>query len=137
MHHLLKARVPPGWFVRNQNCIVTEDSVPEPDLAIVRGWPGDYGKQHPTGDEVGLIVEVDDSTVAHSRAKGAIYARAGVPHYWIVNLDDRQIEVFSQPRGRGSKRVFQTRELLRGKAELTVVLDGKTIGTLRAKDLVP
>lgn len=130
LQYLLIRMLPLGWYVRGQNSVVTSDSVPEPDIAVVRGEPGEYGDKHPTGEDVGLVIEVADSTVRRDRAKAAIYARAGIPHYWIVNLDDRQIEVFGQPKGKGVKRAYGSREVLYSDASLPVVIDGNEIGVL-------
>jgi Uma2 family endonuclease len=135
--YCLTRMLPTGWFVRVQNSVVTPDSVPEPDLAVVRGEPGSYDDDHLTGADVGLIIEVADATVRRDRRKANIYARAGVPQYWIVNLDERQVEVYSQLKGRGSRRVYAECQVLQGDAFCEIVLDGKTIGTLAVKDLLP
>jgi Uma2 family endonuclease len=69
---------------------------PEPDLAVVAGTARQYLLAHPT--TALLIVEVSDSTLAYDRRhKGGLYARAGVPDYWIVNLRARQVEVYRAP----------------------------------------
>ena len=136
-NHLLTRLLPDGWFVRVQNCVVTADSVPEPDLAVVRGRPGDYEEQHPTGADAGLVIEGVAATVRRDRAKAAIYARAGIPHYWIVNLDDGQIEVFSQLKGKDQKRIYQSNEVLRGDGTLAIVLEDKSVGTLRVEEILP
>jgi Uma2 family endonuclease len=73
-----------------------ERSVPEPDVAIVPGRTADYDTAHPT--TALLIVEVADSSLVQDRlTKAAIYAAAGVPEYWIVNLRDDRVEVFRTP----------------------------------------
>jgi len=130
LQYLLMRMLPLGWYVRVQNSVVTSDSVPESDIAVVRGEPGEYGDKHPTGADVALVIEVADSTVRRDRAKAAIYARAGIPHYWIVNLDEQQIEVFGQPKGKGQKRVYDSREVLRSDASLPVIIEGNEIGVL-------
>src|SRR5438034_526801 len=84
---LLMRLLPLGWYPRVQNSVVTDDSVPEPDVVVVRGSPGDYRDRHPTGADIGLVIEVAESSVSRDRRKAKIYARAGIPHYWIVNLD--------------------------------------------------
>src|SRR5687767_14921881 len=58
LNYILTRLLPPNWFVRVQNCVVTADSIPEPDLAVVRGRPGSYGKSHPRKADIGLIIEV-------------------------------------------------------------------------------
>ena len=71
----------------------TDDSEPEPDVAIVP--LGAYRDAHPT--EALLIVEVAETSLKADRAKAAIYAAAGVPEYWIVNLTNDTVEVHRQP----------------------------------------
>ena len=73
------------------------DSEPEPDIAVVLGSPRDYRDAHPTSAE--LIVEVADSTLAYDRERKAkLYAQAGIQEYWILNLLDRQLEIYRQPK---------------------------------------
>ena len=87
-----------GWVVRIQLPIaLDEDSEPEPDLVIVRGHARDYSDAHPSS--VALVVEVADSSLAFDRGdKASLYASAGVADYWIVNLIDRIVEVYRDPR---------------------------------------
>ena len=93
----LRAALPPGWIVRVQNPLALDDeSSPEPDVAVVRGHHADYRHAHPA--RAALIVEVAESSLAFDRAqKGSLYARAGIPDYWIVNLVDRVVEVYRNP----------------------------------------
>jgi Uma2 family endonuclease len=71
-------------------------SEPEPDLAVVP-W-GDYDTAHP--DRAYLIIEVAESSLTFDRgAKLGLYAKCGVPEYWIVNVPDRVIEVYTEPAG--------------------------------------
>jgi Uma2 family endonuclease len=93
----LRAVLPPGWVVRNQNPVaLDEESEPEPDLAVVPGARGDYRQQHPS--RAALVVEVAESSLAFDRTqKGSLYARAGVAEYWIVNLMDDVLEVYRTP----------------------------------------
>jgi Uma2 family endonuclease len=86
-----------GWTVRSQAPIALDDaSEPEPDVAVVRGGIRDFAAAHPV-DPV-LVVEVSLSSLAFDREhKASLYARAGRPEYWIVNLVDRVIEVRREP----------------------------------------
>lgn len=71
-------------------------SMPEPDIAIVPGSLLDYLDAHPA--TALLVVEVADSSLAQDRlSKSRIYAAAGIPEYWIVNLRERVIEVLRDP----------------------------------------
>ncbi len=73
-----------------------EESEPEPDVAVVRGAPRDYIRDHPARPV--LVVEVAHSSLAFDRrSKASLYARAGLADYWIVNLIDRQLEVYREP----------------------------------------
>lgn len=73
-----------------------DQSVVQPDVAIVPGRPEDYLHRHPT--RAHLVVEVSYSSLPQDRlTKSAIYARADVPCYWIVNLRDGCVEVFRKP----------------------------------------
>jgi Uma2 family endonuclease len=75
-------------------------SEPEPDLVVVAGGPSDYLRGHPRAADARLLVEVADTTLRYDRGrKRAAYARAGVQEYWIVNLPERQLEVYRDPSG--------------------------------------
>ncbi len=96
----LSRAAPNSWHVRNQDAVTLGDSEPEPDILIVRGKLEDYGHRHPGASEVGLVVEVADSSLARDRSvKRWMYAQAGIPVYWIANLVDMRIEAYSEPSG--------------------------------------
>jgi Uma2 family endonuclease len=94
---VLRAVLPPGWIVRNQDPVaLDDDSVPEPDLSVVAGTRDDYRERHPS--QAALIIEVAESSLQFDRTeKGSLYARAGVADYWIVNLIDDVLEVYRAP----------------------------------------
>jgi Uma2 family endonuclease len=93
----LRAALGPGWLVRSQGPLaLTDDSEPEPDVALTRGTRRDYRHEHPSQPE--LVIEVSESSLALDREhKGSLYARAGVAEYWILNLIDRVLEVYREP----------------------------------------
>lgn len=71
-----------------------ERNVPEPDLAVLRGTPDDVLDEEP---EVALIVEVADASLDQDRTvKQALYAQNEIPKYWIVNLQERTVEVYTE-----------------------------------------
>src|SRR5262245_57943252 len=84
---------------RNQAPVTIPDiSEPGPDLSLAKGPPEAYGKHHPGPKDLLAIFEVADSSLNFDRTtKQRIYATAGIPTYWIVNLVDNQIEVYAQP----------------------------------------
>lgn len=101
-----------------------EDSEPEPDIAIVP--PGDPFAGLP--GQAYLLVEVAETSLRKDRsAKAELYARAGVPEYWIVNLVDRVVEVHLDPEGGRYGRVLVVRRgervTLRAFPELTIAVD--------------
>ena len=72
-------------------------SEPEPDVAVVAGSPRDYRDAHPS--TALLIVEVADTSLEFDRTtKASLYARAGIPDYWLVNLVDARVEVHRNPQ---------------------------------------
>jgi Uma2 family endonuclease len=73
------------------------DSLPEPDVAILRGEVDDYLRRLPTGADLALAVEVSNTTQTTDRRKAELYARAGVPVYWLLDLAARRLEVRSHP----------------------------------------
>ena len=91
-----------GWVIRTQAPVALDDaSEPEPDVAVVRGSIRDYSTAHPA--EPILVVEASVSSLAFDREhKGSLYARAGRPEYWIVNLVDRVLEVRRDPQPESS-----------------------------------
>lgn len=95
--HVLRAVLPEGWLVSAQLPVSLDDeSEPEPDVFVVPGRLSDYRHAHPTRPV--LAIEVAESSLAFDRrAKGSLYARAGIPDYWIVNLVDRVLEVYRDP----------------------------------------
>ena len=85
--------------IRIQLPIVLDDwSEPEPDIAVCQPDPDSYMFAHPKADQVMLLIEVAGSSLPYDRGqKTAAYARSSIPEYWIINLVDRKIEMFSDP----------------------------------------
>jgi Uma2 family endonuclease len=88
-----------GLRIRVQNPLTLGDaSEPQPDIAVVADR--NYADAHPVASDVQLVIEVSDTTLAFDRdVKLPLYARAGVPEVWIVNLPAGQLEVFREPVG--------------------------------------
>jgi Uma2 family endonuclease len=86
-----------GWHARLHAPIaLDDDSEPEPDVAVVAGEHRDYEGAHPS--TAALVVEVADSSLRlDRRLKAGLYARAGLPEYWIVNLVAGVLEVHRAP----------------------------------------
>ena len=98
LNELLRVAFGPEWRVRIQLPIALDDeSEPEPDVSVAAGRPLETTEAKPS--RLALVVEVAESSLALDREhKGSLYARARVPEYWIVNLVDRVLEVYRDPR---------------------------------------
>lgn len=127
-----------GFFVHSQNPVTTRDSEPEPDLAIVRGKPRDYLGGNPDPKKTPLVIEVADSSLALDRRwKKRIYARARVPVYWIVNLIDRQVEIYTGPSGPKKQPDYLDCQIIPATGKAPVVIDGRELGRIAPKDILP
>jgi Uma2 family endonuclease len=84
-----------------QNPVQLDDlSEPQPDFAVLKPRADDYRAATPRADEVLLVVEISDSSLAYDRAvKRALYARHGIPEFWLVNVAANEIEVCRRPFG--------------------------------------
>ena len=77
---------------------------------VIRGQTRDYLEHHPLARELALIVAVSDSSLRHDRGfKKAIDAGAAIPAYWIINLIDRRVEVYTDPTGAADQPDFRQR----------------------------
>jgi Uma2 family endonuclease len=132
------ATLPPGWMLRVQQTVVLSDSQPEPDFSVVRGNPRSFVAQHPTTADVGLLIEVADSSLLRDqRDKTRIYARANIPVYWIINLVDRRVEVYTQPSGPTAVPAYGTFQTFQPGDSVPLLLDGAAVGTVPVADLLP
>jgi Uma2 family endonuclease len=130
--------LPPGWHVSEQEPITTEDSEPEPDVTVIRGERRDYLERHPGPDDVELVIEVSDTTLSRDRGlKKQIYARAGIRIYWIINLLENQIEVYTGPTGEAEEPDYQRRQDYFPDDEIPVVIEGREVGRLAAREVLP
>jgi len=128
---------PRGWHVAKEDPMVASDwSKPEPDLAIVRGDVEDYSDRDVTAADIALVVEISAATLVDDRtAMARVYATSGIAYYWIVNLVDFQVEVYSDPdpaQGRYGNRVD-----FRPGQDLPLIIDGCQVGTIAVADLLP
>jgi Uma2 family endonuclease len=130
--------IPPGWLLRIQQAIVLADSQPEPDFAIARGTPRSFLLRHPIPTDIATLIEVADSSLLRDQYdKTRIYARANIPHYWIVNLVDRRVEVFSQPSGPAAVPAYGSYQIYQPGDSVPLILDGVTVATVAVADLLP
>lgn len=138
MNRRLTPRLSEGWFCRGQTAITTSDSEPDPDIAVVRGSELDYLGRHPGPSDMALVIEVAESSLQRDRVyKARIYAAAAVPVYWIVNLIDHQIEVYSDPSGLAAAPVYSNRQEYKAGELIPLILDNQDLGPIDAQELLP
>ena len=134
----LERCMPPGWFANTQEPVTTDTSEPEPDVTVVRGERRQYAQRHPGPADLGMLVEVADSSLRQDRTtKKRIYARASIPIYWIVNLVDRQIEVYTEPTGAAEQPDYRQRRDYGPTDSVPVVIDGREFGQIPVGELLP
>ncbi len=111
LNALLNALLAGKAIISIRNPIITGDySEPEPDIAILKYREDFYTQEVPHARDVLLVIEVADSSVAYDREiKLPQYAQSGIPEFWLINLEDNEIELFWQPVGKN----YKFRELLR------------------------
>lgn len=131
--------VPEGWGVRpDQPIILSDNSMPEPDLTVVRGSLRDYSKRTPSARDVALVVEVSDSSLAiDSRAVLRAFANNGIPVYWIVNIPKCRVEVYTAPTGPSEKPSYGECRVYGPDDEVPVVLDDREVGRIAAREILP
>ena len=130
--------LPPGWEIRVQSAITLAESEPEPDIAVVRIDVNEYMTRHPTAADIGLLIEVSDSTLAGDRAdKGPIYVRDSIAHYWIVNLVDHRLEVYSIPSGATAPSYYTRQQDYLPGDIVPLILDGILVANISVQELLP
>ncbi len=125
--------LPAGWHVRVEKPvrIPLRDSMPEPDVSVARGRPGDYAEVDPGPEDVPLIVEVSYATVRADRALAATYLGGGIPVYWLLNVRDRQLEVYTPTQGPQAPIILGETDLA------NLVIAGSVAGPIAVADLLP
>jgi Uma2 family endonuclease len=133
----LAAIVPQNWYVDAQEPITTADSEPEPDVLVVRGNRRDYVERHPSPAEVALLIEVSDATLHRDRTlKHRLYASAGILAYWILNLQEDQLEAYSEPTGAETQATYAAHVIYRLSDHVPVLIDGQEVGRLLVRGLM-
>jgi Uma2 family endonuclease len=130
--------LPSGWYVDSQEPITLSNSEPEPDIVVVRGDTRQYLDRHPGAEDIALIIEVSDTTLQRDRTvKKGIYAGAGISIYWIVNLVEEQVEVYSQPLVEVEQPDYSQRLDFGRSAVIPIIIEGIEIGAIAVDALLP
>ena len=130
--------LPTGWFVRPQDVITLSASEPEPDVAVIRGAARQYFDRHPGPADLALVVEIADSGLQRDQVfKKSLYAQAGIPVYWIVNLVDRRVEVYTGPAGPPKHPDYRQRQDFGPADSVPLFVEQREVARLAVADLPP
>jgi Uma2 family endonuclease len=133
----LEPLLPPDYRIRDQKPVRLVGSEPEPDLAVVLGPAKRYVRHHPGPQDIVLVIEVADTSLADDRErKGRVYARARLPVYWIVNLRAGAVEVYTDPKGGRTPGYTTHRDYGRDES-VPVIVAGKKLGAIPVSDVLP
>jgi len=125
------------WFPSCEKTLRLSDSEPEPDIVVLRGRARDYLMRHPTPSDVGLLFEVSDSTIRFDRKdKARIYAKYGVPEYWIINLVEECVEIYL-PDPKAKEPSYRLSETIKKHEPCKVMLEGKYFGEFQLAQFLP
>jgi Uma2 family endonuclease len=98
-----------AWVRQQLPITIAPNSEPEPDIAVVKLDDRRYRDRHPTPADVYLLIEVADSSLMYDRdRKAAIYAKANIPEYWVIDVNQQQLLVFREPAG----ETYQVQQVL-------------------------
>ena len=133
----LARALPPGWCLSGENPFtVSQNKAPLPDLIVLRGKGNDYRQRRPGAADVGLVIEFSlTSLKLDIGAKLDAYARAGVVAYWVFNLKDNVIHVYTDPIP-SAGRYASVATVAPGES-IPFTLDGVPVGPIAASDLLP
>jgi Uma2 family endonuclease len=133
----LSRLLPDQWLLLVGGAITLRSSEPEPDFAIVDGPDERYSQRKPLARDVRLLVEVADSTLLYDRRwKLQMYAQARIPEYWIINLVENSIEVYTEPRG-GRAATYRKKDVYVAGQSVPLILAGQHIADIPVRDLLP
>jgi Uma2 family endonuclease len=134
----LRGLLAPVWFIREEKSVVLGRYWrPQPDISVVRGPRDRYRRRGPRARDLGLLVEVTDSTYPKDRGwKWEKYAGCRVPVYWIVNIPERRIEVYSLPSGRGKAAQYRDCTTYGADQEVPVIIEEREVGRIKVSDIV-
>lgn len=130
-------RLPADWRIKLQSPTTLADSEPEPDVSVVRGPKERYRKQHPQPQDIALVIEVADSSLARDRGiKLRINSRSRVAVYWIVNLIEDVIEVHFDPTGPIDLPAYRQRRVYRSGEAVPLALGSEVLDLISVDELL-
>lgn len=136
----LRRLIPAGYFLSVDTLLSIEnrDSEPEPDAMVLRGQLRDYTARRRVPGDAALVIEIADTSYEIDRfEKWRTYAGAGVPIFWILDLNRGRLEVHHDPKGTGEQAHYAVTRLFDRDDEAPLILDGREVARLSAKEIFP
>ena len=103
------------------------------DVSVARGLVEDYDERHPGPGDIALVLEIARTSVAKDRRLARVYAAAGIPAYWIIDVRRRRLEVFEGP----TEAQYPAAGVLTESQTVDLVIDGRTMGRIAVGDPAP
>jgi Uma2 family endonuclease len=137
LYRLFSKVCPDDLVIRTQLPITLVRSEPEPDLSVAVGPDAHYRKRHPGPRDLHLVIEIADSSLLDDRRiKGRLYAESRIPQYWIVNIVNFRVEVYTQPRA-GKKPSYRHCQEYGRDDRVPLIFDEKEIAQIPVRELLP
>jgi Uma2 family endonuclease len=134
----IAAALPSNYFYDPEQSLTLADGEPEPDGMVVAGKIEDFDNADVGPSHVALVIEVADATLNRDRGtKLRSYARAGIACYWIVNLIDRQIEVYANPTIAAGVPDYPAPSVYRAGDLVPLQIAGATVAAIPVSDILP
>ncbi|MGC8643399.1 MAG: Uma2 family endonuclease [Isosphaeraceae bacterium] len=132
---VIERALPAGWHTRGEQPIriPNRDSEPEPDISVARGTVHDYLDHHPGPPDIALVVEAARTSIAADRALAPTYAGGGIPVYWILNIVDRQLEIYLGPGEKG----YVIQMTLLEMESVDLLIEDRVVARIPVADLLP
>jgi Uma2 family endonuclease len=138
VHDVVQSHLTAGYFTDVQVPIALAESEPEPDLVVTRGQRLDFIDRHAGPADTALVVEVADSSLRHDRDfKKQMYAGNGIVIYWIVNLVDKQVEVYTEPADTPSGPDYASYGIFSLGDHVPLVIDGQALAEIPVQAIIP
>lgn len=138
LQEVLLPLIPAGWELQAGGYISSGPSFVTPDTMIVKQRLPEVSHLPISESDVTMVIEVADATLASDRrGKGRIYSRADIPFYWLLNVLDRQLEVFTRPSGPVQMPGYQEQRVYRPDEDVSLVIATGELGVVRVTNLLP
>ena len=134
----IEAFLPLGWFYEAEQPIILDSSEPEPDGVVIIGSAFDPRLMKPHPADIELVIEVSDRSLSIDRGiKLRSYARANIGCYWIINLVDRRIEVYTQPDQTSQMPSYKSCQIYLFGQGVPLMVNDEKIAAIAVADLLP